>query len=207
MNRTARTPGGRPDPSPRRRGRALGHRAASRPSRRASRRRIAASSAGSAWSQPQTCSVPWRDQQARARRAGPSDDRRSSRRGRPSACSIARSTDTTTSPRCGRVPGGSGERGARSANRPAGRPARVRRERVRVGSSGNDRTSVGPRHAHVLGVEPGELPIVGQDQSDRGGPGAPAASSAATIARASAIAGRTRGTPDRVVTSTRHGGR
>ena len=100
--------------------------------------RIAASSSGSAWSQPQTCRAPW----VTSRRSSSAADQRTSPvwPPRPSAaCSTARSTETTMSPRCGRGRGGRGhvrDLGRRGAKASGGR-------------SGNDSTSVGPRLAHV----------------------------------------------------------
>ena len=80
--------------------------------RRRSRARIAASSAGSAWSQPQMWSVPW----VTRSRSSSAGDQRTSPVWPPrpaSACSMARSTETTMSPRCGRRPGRQRERGRR----------------------------------------------------------------------------------------------
>ena len=93
--------------------------------------------------------------------------RRSGRRGRPRpARSPARPTR-----RCRR-----GAAGGRAAARtPAGRgvaaPPRRRPDAAGTpsgGSSGNDSTSVGPVLPRCVGVEPGQLGVVGQDQPDRG---------------------------------------
>ena len=100
--------------------------ASDRESRR-SRARIRASSSGSAWSSPQMWSVPWVTR-SRSSSAGTSGRRRSGRRGRPPACSTARSTETTMSPRW------AGVRGQRDAH-PGGTDR---------ASNGNDSTSVGP---------------------------------------------------------------
>ena len=88
--------------------------------------RIAASSPGSAWSQPQMWSVPW----TTSSRSSSAADQRTSPVWPPrptAACSIARSTETTTSPRCRRWPGGSANRGAgalEAGPQPAGTTAR-----------------------------------------------------------------------------------
>ena len=105
---------------------------------RASRR----SSAGSAWSQPQTCSTPWDDEEAQLVRRRPADvaGLAAAALARPAA--IARSTETTMSPRCGRA-------GRRQDER-AGRPRRAAAAvpgcagKASGGSSGNESTSVGP---------------------------------------------------------------
>ena len=109
-----------------------------------------------AWSQPQMCNVPW----VTSRRSSSAGDQRTSPVCPPrpaSACSIARSTETTMSPRWMRLPGGRGDVGCRAA--PGMKDA--------GGSNGNDSTSVGPVVAHVGDVEVGELGVVGEDQPDR----------------------------------------
>ena len=83
-----------------------------------------------------------------ARRRATSGRRRSGRRGPSSAWSIARSTETTMSPRCGRRPGGSGKRWPCARGVPARRSvAPGCGGNASGGSSGNDRTSVGPVRA------------------------------------------------------------
>ncbi|MBM4407489.1 MAG: MarR family transcriptional regulator [Chloroflexi bacterium] len=80
--------------------------------------RIAAPSAGSAWSQPQTCRTPC----ATSRRSSSRASHATSPVWPPcpiAACIRARSTDTTTSPRWTRAPGG---RGNASGRGPPGRP-------------------------------------------------------------------------------------
>ncbi len=87
----------------------------------ASRPRMAASSAGSAWSQPPRWSVPWT---ASSRSSSDGAQLRSPVwPPRPAtACAMARSTEITTSPRCGRRPGGNGNAAGTSARVPgAGR--------------------------------------------------------------------------------------
>ena len=138
-------------------------------SSRCSRARIADSSAGSAWSQPQTWSVPWvtrsRSSSRASQRTSPVWPPRPA-----SACSTARSTDTITSPRCGRASGGSAKRDAAVRRADAGRLPQVRRVRRR--RQQREREHVGRAVlAHVRGVEGGELGVVGEDQADGRGPG------------------------------------
>ena len=143
----------------------LSDRRAGHPRRRASSARMAASSAGSAWSQPHRWSVPWT---ASSRSSSEGAQRRSPVwPPRPAtACSIARSTEMTTSPRWRRRPGGNGK--AAGAAALAGRPrCAFVRGNASGGRSGNERTSVGPRVPRWARVERGQLRVVGQDQPDR----------------------------------------
>ena len=100
-----------------------------------------------------------------------------------------------------------GGRAAEADGRGAASAARVRRN-ASGGSNGNDSTSVGPVLPMCVGVEPGELGVVGEDQPDRG-----RRRRAGRLERR----GRSRGerrrrrrasrTPSRTSTSIRHGGR
>ena len=83
-----------------------------------------------------------------------------------SACAIARSTETTMSPRCGRAPGRQRERGRAAAAARRGL-ARVRREAPRAAAAGTTGRRSGRRRPCAR-VEPGELRVVGEDQPDRG---------------------------------------
>ena len=98
-----------------------------------------------------------------------------------SACSIARSTETTMSPRCGRRPGGSGKR--RPATDRAVRPPDVPGT-PRAAAAGTTARRSGPSLPMCVGVELGELGVVGQDRArSRPGAGAPAATSSAAADR------------------------
>ena len=79
-----------------------------------------------------------------------------------SACSIARSTETTMSPRCGRRPGGSANAS------PAAERRSHRDARERLGGQQRERQDVGRAVlAHVRRVQLGELGVIGQDEPDR----------------------------------------
>ena len=104
-------------------------------------------------------SAPW----VTRRRSSSAADQRTSPVWPPrpaAACSAARSTETTMSPRCGRCPGGAANAGATAGRRPT---TEARRERNDLGGrSGNDRTSVGPSRAEMRRVELGQLGVVGR---------------------------------------------
>ena len=136
---------------------------------RCSSARIAASSAGSAWSQPQTWSVPW----VTRRRSSSAGDQRTSPVWPPrpcSACSIGPLDRDDDVAEVRRRPGG---RAKATAGPLAVGALPGCGGNASGGSSGNDRTSVGPSLPRWVALSAGELRVVGQDQADRGRATAP----------------------------------
>ena len=161
------------------------------PSSSRSRARIAVSSAGSAWSQPQTCSVPW----VTRRRSSSAGDQRMSPVCPPrpdSACSMARWTETTMSPRCGRRPGGSSKVGVAAPER-----------NTSGGNSGNESTSVGPSWPMWVAFSSASSRSSLRMSEIDAGVGARPPSSARPTVLARALAGTILGTPSRRSTSIR----
>ena len=109
------------------------------------------------------------------------------------------------SPRCGRRPGGSGNR---RRPRPCRRPSEPGcGGNASGGSSGNDSTSVGPALPSASALRPASSASSVRIRPIEAGEGAPAAVSAAATARASAATGDRRRDAVRTSRSIRHGGR
>ena len=118
--------------------------------------------------------------------------RRSGRRGPRSACSIARSTDTTMSPRWIRRPGGQANA---AAPRRRSRPRRLARRAPgtpRAGAAGTTARRSGRRRPMCVAFSAASSASSVRISPIEAGDGAPAASSAAAIARASAAIGSSR---------------
>ena len=146
-----------------------GRQAVTRQRRRAgavSRARIAASSAGSAWSQPQTWSVPWVTSRRSSSAGGPADVAGLAATAGRGLLDRALDGDDDVARGAGAGPAGGGNVGRRARRRPV--LARDAAGTPPGGSSGNDSTSVGPSLPMCVALRPASSASSAEDQPDRG---------------------------------------